>query len=80
MLYYERIAVCERIDINETCASKECVICHYWYFLEKGLKFQCYVCNRCHDVQMMSINLNNIAISNINSVDYHCIIELAKML
>ena len=39
MLYYERIAVCERIDINETCASKECVICHYWYFLEKGLSF-----------------------------------------
>ena len=36
MLYYDRIGVSEGIDINKTCASKECVICHYWYFLDKG--------------------------------------------
>ena len=23
------------IDINKANASKECVICHYWYFLDK---------------------------------------------
>ena len=29
----------EGIDINKTSASKECDLCHYWYFLDKGFKF-----------------------------------------
>ena len=29
----------------------------------------------CHDVLMMSMNLSNIAILNINSADYCCIIK-----
>ena len=33
MLYYNRIYVSEGIDVNKTSASKECDICHYWYFL-----------------------------------------------
>ena len=40
MLYYARINVSERIDVNKTNKSKECNICHYWYFLNKGFKFQ----------------------------------------
>ena len=32
MLYYDRIDVSERIDVNKTSASKECDVCHYWYF------------------------------------------------
>ena len=39
MLYYEIIDVSEGIDINKTSASKECDICHRWYFLNKGFKF-----------------------------------------
>ena len=35
MLYYDGIDVSEEIDINKTSASKECNICHYWYFLNK---------------------------------------------
>ena len=41
-------------------------ICHYWYFLNKGFKFQPNICNRCHDLLMMSMNLSYIAILNIN--------------
>ena len=44
MLYFDRIDVSEGIDINKTNASKECDICHYWYF---KFKFQSNVCNRC---------------------------------
>ena len=29
MLYFDRIDISERIDVNETSASKECDICHY---------------------------------------------------
>ena len=36
------------------------VICHYWYHLDKGFKFQPNVCNECHDLLMMSMNLSDI--------------------
>ena len=34
-------------------------------FLDKGFKFQPDVCNGYHDVLLMSLNLNDIAILNI---------------
>ena len=34
-------------------------------FLNKGFKFQSNVCNRCHDLVMMSMNLSHIAILNV---------------
>ena len=36
MIYYDRIDVSEGIDVNKTSESKECNICHYWYFLNEG--------------------------------------------
>ena len=74
MLYYNRINVSEGIDINKTSVSKKCDICHYWYFLEREFQFQHYVCNGCHDVLMISMNLSNIAILKVHGVDYRCII------
>ena len=76
MLYYDRIDVSKGIDVNKTGASQECDICHYWYFLNYSLKFQPNVCNRCHDLLVMSVNLSEIAILKIKSSDYHCIISL----
>ena len=76
MIYYDRIDVSEGIDVNKTSASKECDICHYWYFLNYSFKFQPNVCNRCHDLLMMSMNLSDIAILNIKGSDYRCIISL----
>ena len=70
MLYFDRIDVSEGIDVNKTSASKECDICHYWYFLNYSFKFQPNVCNRCHDLSMMSMNFSNIVILNIKGSDY----------
>ena len=75
MLYYGRIDIFEEIDINKTNALRKCNICLYWYFLNKGFKFQKYVCNRCHDLLMTSMNLSNIAILKIKNADYCCIIS-----
>ena len=75
MLYYEGIDVSEGINVNKTSASKECDICHHWHFLDKGFKFQPDVCKGCHNVLMMPIKLNDIAILNIRCVDYCCIIN-----
>ena len=53
MLYHYRIEFYRGINVNKTSESKECDICHYWYFLDKGFTFQSYICNRCHDLVMM---------------------------
>lgn len=66
MLYYKRIYVSEGININNTSASKECTICHYWYFLGKAFTFEPTICNDCHGVLMMPIETDSIAISNIH--------------
>ena len=48
MLYCGRIDISEGIDVNKTSSSKEYNIFHYRSFLDKGFKFQPYVCNGSH--------------------------------
>ena len=69
MLYHDLIDISKEIDFNKASALKDPNICHFWYLLDKGLKFQPYVCSGCHDVLMMSISLSDIAILNIHGVD-----------
>ena len=66
MLYFDRIDIYEGLDVNKRSESKECDVSHYWYFIDKGFKFQC---NRCHDLLIMSMNLSNIVILNIKGSD-----------
>ena len=40
MLYFHTIDICEGIDANKTSALKQCIICYYHYFLDKGFTFQ----------------------------------------
>ena len=74
MLQYKKLGVSEEIDINKTSTSKECMLCHYWYFKYVGFKFDSNVCNKCHDVLMTSYELKNMAILNVKGVDYRCIL------
>ena len=74
MLQYKKIDVSEGIDTNKTSASKECMLCHYWYFKDVGFKFEPHVCNKCHDVLMTAYELKNIAILNVKGVDFRCIL------
>ena len=76
MICYDRIGICEGIDVSETSASKECDVCHYSYFLNYSCTFQPNVSNRCHSLLMTSINLSNISIFNIKGSVYCCIISL----
>ena len=48
MLEYDRIDISEEIDIKKINASKDCDICHYWYFLGKTFNYEPYLCNGCH--------------------------------
>ena len=66
MLHYDRIDFSEGTNVNKTSELKECGVCHYWYFFNKGFTFQLKCCNKCHDLLLMSINLSNTAILNFN--------------
>ena len=76
MSYYDRIDVSEEIDVNKTSGSKECDVCHSWYFLNEGFTFQPNVSDECHDLLMMYMNLSDIAILNMKVADYCCIISV----
>ena len=71
MLYFNRIDVSDGIDVNETNASKKCIICHYWHFLGKWFNSNhltilnihsvtyCCIINRISKSDAMDL-LNNI--------------------
>ena len=73
MLYYDRIDMSERIDLAKSNNSKDYLICHYWFY-NYGFKFQDSLCNGCHNLTMLSNDINNIAIIYFEDVDYLCII------
>ena len=54
MLEYDNIYISEEIDANKTNLSKECDICHSWYFKEIGFKYEPYFCNGRHDLMQES--------------------------
>ena len=56
MLEHNMIYISEGIDINETYASKEYYICHYWYFKDIGFIYEPYLCNGCHCLMQKAIN------------------------
>ena len=55
MLRYQKIHASEGIDANKRSASKECELCHYWFFKDIGFKFEEHGCNKCHDLLTMLI-------------------------
>ena len=57
MLEYDRIDISEGIDINKTNLSKECMLCHYWYFLDKNFSYGPYLCDGCYNIMQKSILL-----------------------
>ena len=70
MLEYDRIDISEGIDINKTNASKECDICHYWYFLDKGFKYESNFCNGCHYLMQKDLNFNDVVIVSVKKINY----------
>ena len=68
----------ESTFLQKLILIKKCIK-RVWYFpllvlLDKGVTFQPYVCNGCHDVLMISMKLRNIAILKTYGVNYRCII------
>ena len=65
----DRIDISEGIDLAKSNNTKECMICHYWFF-NHGFKFQDSICHGCHDVTTLSVNISDIAIISVKNVYY----------
>ena len=68
MLEYKRIQ--KGLMLKKTNLSKECDICHYWYFKNIGFKCEPYLCNGCHDLMQKTMGFNNIAFVYIKKSAY----------
>ena len=70
MLEYERIDISEGIDIDISNKSKEYMLCHYWYFLDKKFSYGPYLCNGCYNIMQKSNDFKNIAIIDVKKSAY----------
>ena len=62
MLKYDKIDITEGIDVDKTNKSKECMFCHYWYYLDKNFSDGPCTCDSCYNIVQKSTDFKNIAI------------------
>ena len=65
MLKY-KIDITEEIDVDKTNKSRECMFCHYWYFLNKNFSYGPFTCDGCYK----STDSKNIAIVHVKNNAY----------
>ena len=65
MLEYDRIDISEGIDVDISNKSKECILFHYWYFLNKNFSYGPYLCDGCNNMVWKSNDFKNIAIVHV---------------
>ena len=79
MLVHEEIDIYDGIDVNKSDKSKECMLCHYWYFLDKSFSYGPYLCDRCYNMMQKCNKLKNIAVvHNKKSVYRNCFLYMSK--
>ena len=75
MPQYIKINISDGVDLNKTSASKECKVCHYWFFKDIGFRFEEHVCNKCHGLLIIAYSLKDIkAILSAKGNTFRCIL------
>ena len=70
MLKYDKIDMTEGIDVDKTNKSRECMLCHYWYYLNKNFSYGPFTCDGCYNIVQRSTNFKNIAIVRVKNNTY----------
>ena len=70
MLKYYKIDITEGIDLDKINKSKECMFCHYWYYLNKNFSYGLFTCDGCYNIVQKSINFKDIAIIHVKNNAY----------
>ena len=50
MLKYDKIDITEGIDVDKANKSRECMFCHYWYYLNKNFSYGPFTCDGCYNI------------------------------
>ena len=50
MLKYGKIDITEGIDVDKIHKSRECMFCHYWYYLSKNFSYVPFTCDGCYNI------------------------------
>ena len=70
MLKYDKIDITEGIDFNKTNKLKECMFCHYWYYLNKNFSYGPFTCDGCYNIVQKPIYFKDIAIIYVKKTTY----------
>ena len=70
MLKYDKIDITKGIYLNKTNKSKECMFCHYWYYLNKNFIYGPFTCDGCYNIVQKSIDFKDIAIIYVSKSAY----------
>ena len=62
MLELDKIDISEGIEVDAINKWTECMLCHYWYFIDKSFSYGPHLCDRCYNIIQKSNNFKNIAI------------------
>ena len=78
MLFYDRISESEGIDANHNGlgTSKECNICHFYFFKDRNFLYQPLVCNGCRNTSLRAISLTDIKIIPVKGKTYRVVNNL----
>ena len=79
MLIYEKIDISDGIDVNMSDKSKECMLCHYWYLLDKSFSYGPYLWNGYYNMMQKCNKPINIAMVHIKENVYRiCFLYMSK--
>ena len=79
MLVYEKIDILDGIDVDMSDKSKECMLCHYWYFLDKSFSYGPYLRDGCYNMMQKCNKRKNIAIVHVKeNVCRICFLYMSK--
>ena len=70
MLKYDKIDITEGIDVDKTNKSRECMFCHYWYYLNKNFSYGPFTCDGCYNIVERSTDFKNIAVVRVKNNAY----------
>ena len=70
MLVYERIDISDGIDVDKSDKSIECMLCPYWYFLDKNFSYGPFLWDGCYNMMQKCNKLKNNAIIHIKESVY----------
>ena len=79
MLVYEKNDISDGIDVDMSDKSKECMLCHYWYFLDNSFNYGPYLCDGWYNMMEKYNKLKNIAVVHIKESGYKiCFLYMSK--